>query len=92
MALVNLAEDIIRERLDELLKTYDCCKCEYCYTDMLALSLNLVKPMYVNTLQGQLIKRCESHKQQNSVDLDIAVIKAIEIVHHNPHHPSTDEN
>lgn len=28
MALVNMTEIIVKERLEELLKEYDCCKCE----------------------------------------------------------------
>ena len=86
MALVNLAEKIVRDRLEQLLKSYDCCKCECCHTDMLALSLNYIKPMYVNTFKGELLKRVDASMQQNSVDIDISIIKAIEIVSQSPHH------
>lgn len=86
MALINLAEQIARLRLEELLKKADCCKCECCRMDMLALSLNYIKPMYVNTRKGELLKRVDASTQQNSVDINIAIIKAIEIVSRSPHH------
>ncbi len=40
MALINMTEIIVRQRLEELLKNYDCCKCEQCFYDMMAYALN----------------------------------------------------
>ncbi len=90
MALLNISETIARERLDDLLSGYDCCKCEMCYMDMLALVLNYVKSRYVNTHKGELMTRVNALKLQNSVDIDIAVIKAIEIVSHSPRHEKSE--
>ena len=86
MALVNMSESIVRDRLTYMLQNYDCCKCETCYTDMLAIVLNYVKPRYVNTHAGELLSRVYAGTIQNSIDTDIAIIKAIEIVSHSPHH------
>lgn len=90
MALVNMTELILKERLDVLIQTYDCCKCETCYMDMLALALNSTKPRYVNTRKGELLKRIDATKQQMTVDTDIAVIQAIEIVSRSPHHENDE--
>ena len=86
MALINISEAIVKERLDYHLSNYDCCKCETCYMDMLALVLNYIKPRYVNTRKGELISRVDATSLQNSVDVDIAIINAIELVSHSPHH------
>ena len=91
MTLVNISEAIVRERLDSMLQNYDCCKCQTCYMDMLALVLNYVKPRYVNSHKGELLTRVNALHLQNSVDIDIAIIKAIELVSHSPHHDTENQ-
>ena len=86
MAVVNIMEQIVSERLDTLLNDSDCCKCSECKQDMLAFALNLVKPKYVNSTKGELFGRIDSTKLQNSVDIDIAVAKAIAKVSSSPKH------
>lgn len=86
MALVNMMEDVIKTKLDDFLESIDCCKCDICYLDMMALGLNYFKPKYVNTLEGELLVKINSTSRQNSVDIDIAIIKAVEIVRLHPHH------
>lgn len=86
MALVNMTEIIVRQRLDELLKTCNCCKCEKCYDDMLAFTLNELRPQYVNSHKGELFTKLNNSRYQNTVDIDIAIIKAINAVSADPHH------
>ena len=40
MALVNVMESIVEEKLDTQLKEENCCKCERCLEDMKAMALN----------------------------------------------------
>ncbi len=86
MALINMMEEIVRDKLDEVLILSDCCKCEICYNDILAIALNYIKPKYVNTLEGELRVKLVSTERQNTIDIDIAVLKAIELVKQHPHH------
>ena len=86
MALVNIMESVVKQRLDEILETADCCKCETCYLDTMAIALNYCKPRYVNTLKGELLVKIDSTERQSAVDLEIAILKAIEIVKQHPHH------
>lgn len=86
MAVVNIMEKIIAEKLDLQLKDSDCCKCNDCRQDMLAYALNIVPPKYVNSAKGELFGRLNSTKLQNSVDIDIAIAKAISIVSASPNH------
>ena len=86
MALVNIMESVVKQKLDEALANSDCCKCKICYLDAMAIALNYCKPRYVNTLQGELLVKINSTERQTSVDIEIAVLKAIEIVRQHPHH------
>lgn len=86
MAVVNIMEKIIEKKLDLQLKDCNCCKCSDCHQDMLAFALNSVPPKYVNSAKGELFGRIDSSKMQNSVDIDIAVAKAISVVSSSPKH------
>lgn len=86
MPLVNAIEPIVEERLNTFLKDYDCCKCDKCVMDMMALALNNIKPAYVNTEKGVLFTRINNTKMQATTDIDVAVIRAIELVSSSPHH------
>lgn len=85
--LINMMEHYVDERLSELLKDYDCCKCEACVEDMKAYALNRLPARYVSTVNGQVFTRIQQElESQPSVDLDIAVIKAIEHISSSPRH------
>ncbi len=84
--LVNVKEDLVKQRLEDLLKDYDCCKCEKCQNDMMAIALNHLKPDYVNTNEGVLFKRIDGTLPQKATDLDIEILKAISMVSKEPHH------
>ena len=86
MALVNMMEIIARQKLDDMLENMNCCKCEKCYLDMLAYALNNLKPMYVNSKEGELFSKVRSMSYQSSVDIDVAVASAINIVSSSPRH------
>lgn len=85
MDVINVMEDIVRERLEVHLKYSDCCKCDVCIGDMMAIALNTLKPKYVNSKKGELFSKIDSTKYQNTVDIDVAVAKAIDIVSTRPH-------
>ncbi len=84
--IINANEELVRLKLPELLEDYDCCKCEKCVEDMMALALNNIKPAYVNSTEGILFKRINSTLPQTSTDLDIEIIRAINMVSANPKH------
>ena len=85
MSVVNVMERVVEERLEKLLEEYDCCKCEKCIDDMMAMALNTLKPKYVNSVKGELFSRIDATKYQNTIDIDVAVTKAIETVSASPH-------
>lgn len=83
--VVNVMEEVVRERLETLLKDSDCCQCDTCKGDMLAMALNSLKPKYVNSRKGELFSKIDVTKYQNTVSIDVAVAKAISAVSSSPH-------
>lgn len=86
MALINVMEDIVKDKLNEMLRTENCCKCDRCIEDMTALALNKLPARYVSTHNGELFSKLNSLVRQNSVDLNIAVAEAISCVSKKPSH------
>lgn len=79
-------ENIVKDKLDEMLRTENCCKCDRCIEDMTALALNKLPARYVSTHNGELFSKLNSLVRQNSVDLNIAVAEAIACVSKKPSH------
>lgn len=93
MALVNVMENIVKPRLDEMLKSEpDCCKCSKCYNDMMAIALNKLEPMYVNSKAGELYSKLNTVTFQKTVDIDIAITSAINTVKSYPHHEPVEDD
>lgn len=87
MALVNTMEEIVDIRMKELITDVECCKCEHCLEDIKCLALNALPAKYVSTAKGELFsKLSQAMIKQHSIDVNIAVINAIEFVKTHPKH------
>ncbi|MGN1340371.1 MAG: late competence development ComFB family protein [Oscillospiraceae bacterium] len=86
MALVNVMENLVKEKLEEMLQHENCCKCDRCLEDMTAKALNRLPAKYVSTHNGQLFSKLDSTLRQNTVDINIAVAEAIDCISKNPSH------
>lgn len=86
MALVNVMESIVDEKLGQMLKDENCCKCDRCLEDMKAMSLNQLPSKYVSTYNGELFSKLSSLMRQNSIDINVAVSYAIKVVSEKPSH------
>ena len=49
MIVLNVMEELVDQRLDALLRNFECCKMLYCREDMKCLALNSLPPKYVST-------------------------------------------
>lgn len=47
LVLVNLAEQLVADRLDAVFEKFNCCRCDKCRRDVAALALNTISPQYV---------------------------------------------
>ncbi len=86
MSIVNVMEVFVSERLDDMLKTENCCKCERCIDDMKAIALNKLPSKYVSSHNGELFSKLDSMIRQNAVDINIAIAAAIDAVSKRPSH------
>jgi len=85
MAIINIMEKIVDVKLEKYLPESGCCSCETCIDDIKCLALNKMPSKYVNTPKGELFSRVDQIMlRQNSVDLDFAVITAIDMVKESP--------
>lgn len=83
--LVNLMEQTVFNKIDELWPDTEYCKCENCRMDIAAYSLNRLPSQYVQSLKGNMLCRFESRQIQSNIDVTVVVGKAIEIVGKSPH-------
>ncbi len=90
MALVNVMEQIVDDKLAQMLESEDCCKCQRCLEDMKAIALNRLPAKYVSTNSGELFTKLNATVRQSSVDINIAVAAAIEMVAKHPSHAAGD--
>lgn len=86
MALVNVMEQIVDEKLSQMLESETCCKCSRCVEDMKAVALNRLPAKYVSTNSGELFTKLNATVRQSSVDINIAVTAAIDVVSKHPSH------
>ena len=86
MALVNVMEKVVGDKLEEMLKTENCCQCDRCIEDMKAIALNKLPAKYVSTHNGELFTKLDSTLRQMVVDINVAVSNAIACVSKNPSH------
>ena len=82
--LHNVVEDIVEEWLEKILAHYDCCKCAKCRLDMMAMSLNELRPHYVVSRDLYSKARYLCAGKQNEIMM--AVVTSVEFIKDNPRH------
>ncbi|MHC1724132.1 MAG: late competence development ComFB family protein [Aminipila sp.] len=89
--LHNLAEDVMKTKVPEIMQSFNMCTCQDCVYDVMALALNHIKPLYTVTEKGQLFQKLASYELQYGTDLASEVTKACIKVKINPNHPSPNK-
>jgi len=79
-------EDLVENKLDELMRAANMCCCERCRADVKALALNKLLPRYVVSVGGEVYSRFEELSTQNQANITAAIMAAIRVVRQNPHH------
>lgn len=83
--LVNLMEETVLEKIDQLWKETNYCKCERCKMDIAAYALNRLPPKYVQSVEGKMLHKFVTHTTQTDVEITAVVYKGIQIVGAEPH-------
>lgn len=83
--LYNITENLVLSKLDATLKKMNCCRCDRCKEDIVAIALNSLKPMYVVGTKDTINKKIQDSKD-NSSEVTTEVLKAVLVVRKNPRH------
>ena len=85
--LKNVMEELVFEKLDELMEKLGSCKCDNCRMDSAAFALNHLPPKYVVSDRGELISRSTvMDKGQSEMDVTMAIISGVNKVMERPRH------
>ena len=84
--LANIIEEIVKEKVKEMMDTIDMCHCKICYYNACAIALNSLTPYYVTTEKGSLFTKVATVNMQYQTDLTVIVMKAIMKVKDSPQH------
>jgi len=86
--LRNYSEEAVDNLLDKILSKYEnICKCEKCKLDIKAYTLNLVKPRYIVSEQGEIYTRAINEiDKQEVINITEYIMNGIDIVSKNPKH------
>ncbi|MBP2635084.1 MAG: Late competence development protein ComFB [Firmicutes bacterium] len=89
MQLKNYMEDLVWQRLDEvLINDPETCNCEKCRYDIVSLALNSLPPRYIVTPAGEAYTKTKALESQFNIDIITAITKAFQVVQNNPRHDS----
>ncbi len=83
--LYNVTEKLVLNKLDATLKKMNCCKCDHCKEDIVAISLNILKPMYIVATKEEIKQKIYELKELGS-EITTEIIKAVLIVRKKPRH------
>lgn len=86
--LKNYSEILVEDAIKKLWNEMDTiCKCQRCYYDTMALSLNQLPAKYVVTQTGEVYAKANHFMNQAQVDVMSEVMKASLKVNENYSHP-----
>lgn len=87
MGLKNFTEEVALEVLNEIKGMHpNCCFCEKCTQDILAIALTRLKGKYAVTREGEIFARVEQSDRQVRADALLAVMEGIDKVSKRPKH------
>lgn len=81
--LVNLMENLVLDKYDSVMARFNCCKCDRCKKDIIALALNKLPPKYAVLKEGELVPDVD---KQLSSQVLTAMIQSVLQVRANPRH------
>lgn len=83
LVLVNLAEQLVADRLEAVFEKFNCCRCDKCRRDVAALALNTIPPQYVVAEPEEIPALLAAAPTK---DIPGALVKAILQIKGNPQH------
>lgn len=84
--LINIAELMVRENVDMVMRKLNVCPCRSCYNNVLALALNSLPTKYVTTNKGRQYFQLDAYRNHYETDVLAALTKACVRVKAAPRH------
>lgn len=82
--IINYMEECVKNYLEKVIKQDEnyahICTCPQCMDDIMAKSLNNLKPYYITSKKGEVFATYNSLETQHSAEVITSVINAIEFV------------
>ena len=85
-ALFNYTEAAVQQFMDRWFKEANCCHCEDCRLDVMAMMLNQLPPKYVVTEKGALFAQMNEFDPQVRIDFISIMTQAANLVRMYPRH------
>jgi competence protein ComFB len=87
MIIQNIMEDIVWQQLDIVLERYpEACRCEKCRADIVAYTLNKMRPHYVVSERGAILAKAQSLESSFRIELLVYMAAAVKQVQEHPRH------
>lgn len=87
MEVKNYLEEIVIRITDSLIeKDKGLCRCKQCRADVIAYSLNHLKPKYAPNIIGHALTAVDIESEQIQAEITVHVLEAIERIKEQPNH------
>lgn len=84
--LINMMEETVLNKIDQIWEGTDYCKCQKCRMDIATYALNRLPARYVSSLAGALLHKFDAHTVQMEAEVTACVYQAVKLVGENPTH------
>ncbi|MBE6072268.1 MAG: hypothetical protein E7208_09950 [Clostridium butyricum] len=84
--VTNYAEILANEYVRKMIEDSGMCKCDQCRHEVYRIVLNNVKPYYYVTMEGAMITKLESERDQYKTNILLEASKAIDYIKNNCDH------
>lgn len=82
----NIMEDVVQQKVDDVLERFNCCKCELCKQDVIAIALNNLPPRYISANEQKMSAKIQMTMVKAANDANAALVKAAIVVRNSPRH------
>ncbi len=89
--VLNVVEQIVRDKIIYFMRQFDVCTCERCIADTVALTLNGLKPKYLVTPPAAVAPLVSFYTNKYISDITVEATKACMVVKEHPRHKKIDE-
>ena len=82
----NVMEQLVEDEYILHKDSFNCCQCEHCKNDIVALTLNHLPPKYVVSTRGALMVKLSNMRVQDQIDVVKELAISVKIVSSFPRH------